>query len=43
MKERERERERKKESVWSTVREGKACWGCVRAVAVVCEKTEKKK
>ena len=44
IKERRRKRERgeKKESVWSTVREGKAHWGCVRAAAVVCERQRKR-
>ena len=40
--ERERERGRRKESVWSTVREGKARWRCVRAVVVVCERQRKR-
>ena len=40
--ERERKRKRRKESVWSTVREGKARWGCVRVVAVVCEQQRKR-
>ena len=37
-----RGRGRRKESMWSTVREGKACWGCVRVAAVVCERQRKK-
>ena len=41
-KDKEREREGRKESVWSTVREGKARWGCVRATAVVCERQRKR-
>ena len=38
----ERERGRRKESVWSTVREGKARWGCVKAAVVVCERQRKR-